>query len=121
MSQSTTTSVKDFLPDNCFLNLQDDDINNTCYPTQESDHLRNEHLDLENVESASDSDGDSGSGENDGSFRTAFGRREDIECAKDVSEFFKTGCGCQSVKGKRLNNNFKSLLTLLNEMAHEIC
>ena len=79
MSQSTTTSVKDFLPDNCFLNLEDDDnetldlmtdVNNTYYPTPESEHLRNEHFDLENVESASDSDGDSGGGEDDGSFRT---------------------------------------------------
>ena len=130
MSQSTTTSVKDFLPDNCFLNLEDDDnetldlmtdVNNTYYPTPESDHLRNEHFDLENAESASDSDGDSGGGEDDGSFRTVFERREDIEYAEDVSEFFKTGCGCQSVKGKRLNNKFRSLLTLLNKMAYEIC
>ena len=77
MNQSTTTSVKDLLPDNCFLNLEDDDnetldlmtdVNNTYYPTPESDHLRNEHFDLENVESASDSDGDSGGGEDEDSF-----------------------------------------------------
>ena len=65
MSQSTTTKVKDFLPDNCFLNLEDDDnepldlmadVNNTYCPTPTSDHLRSEHFDIENVKSASDSD-----------------------------------------------------------------
>ena len=67
------------------------DVNNTYYPTPESEHLRNEHFYLENLKSASDSDGDSGGGEDDGSFRTVFERREDIEYAEDVSDFFQDG------------------------------
>ena len=31
---------------------------------------------------------------------TVFDRREDIQLSEDLSEFFKTGCGCKSIKGK---------------------
>ena len=33
---------------------------------------------------------------------TEFERREDIAYFEDVSDFFKTGCGCHSAKGKHI-------------------
>ena len=105
MSQDTTTSVRDFLPDNCLLYLEDDDnealdlvtsVNTTYYSTTNSSLY-----DLENFEK-SDSDSDSYSDSNSETVVTEFERREDIAYFEDVSDFFKTGCGCQSAKGKHI-------------------
>ena len=110
MSQNTTSSVRDFLPDNVFLNLEDDDndtldlvtdVNDSYYSSTNTDHLINQQFDLENLESAGDSDSDSGG---EAEVGTVFERREDIAYSEDVSEFFRTGCGCQSVKGKKKKN-----------------
>ena len=69
MSHSTTSSVGDFLPDNCFFNLGDDDndtldlvtgVNYSYDSSTNTVHLINEQFDLENVKSAGDSDSDSG-------------------------------------------------------------
>ena len=108
MSQNTTSSVRDLLPDNCFLNLEDDDndtldlvtdVNDSYYPSTNIDPVTVQFDDLD-IENAGDSDSDSAAsgGETEGG--TVFDRREDIQLSEDLSEFFKTGCGCKSVKGK---------------------
>ena len=67
MSQSSTGSVRDYLPDNCFLNLDDDDEGTLNLVTKFTDTYFNRplpenELDRENSsDSSSDSDSDSDS------------------------------------------------------------
>ena len=107
MSQNTTSSVRDLLPDNCFLNLEDEDnatldlvtdVNNYFYSNTNEQPVIDD-LDSEN---AGDSDSDSGSTVSDTRDGVVFERSEDIALTDSLSEFFRTGCGCHLVKGNDL-------------------
>ena len=107
MSQNTTSSVRDLLPDNCFLNLEDEDnatldlvtdVNNYFYSNTNEQPVIDD-LDSEN---AGDSDSDSGSTVSDSGDGVVFERSEDIALTDSLSEFFRTGCGCHLVKGNDL-------------------
>ena len=90
MSQSTTSSVRDLLPDNCFLNLEDEDnatldlvtdVNNNFYSNTNEQPVTDD-LDFEN---AGDSDSDSGSTVSDSGDEVVFERSEDIALTESMS------------------------------------
>ena len=106
MSQNTTSSVRDLLPDNCFLNLEDDDndtldlvtdVNDSYYPSTNIYPVTVQFDDLD-IENGSDSDSDSAAFGDETKGGTVYDMREDIQLSEDLSEFFKTGCGCKLVK-----------------------
>lgn len=114
MSQSSTGSVRDFLPDNCFLNLDDDDEGTLNLVTQFTDTYFNRplpenELDLANLsDSSSVSDSDS-----DGNVDVPFDLRgEDVKFDSDVQRFRETGCGCQLDDG-RILCDFYSMKTVI--------
>ena len=96
----TATSGRDFLPDNCLLNLEDDDtldlvtdVSTAYYSTTNNYSL----YDLENLEK-SDSDSDSNSDSNREKVATEFERREDIAYFRDVSDFSRLAVAASQLK-----------------------
>ena len=96
MSQFSTGSVRDFLPENCFLNLDDDDegtlnlvsqFTGTYLTRQPSEN----ELECGDAGDSSASDTDSDSGSVNVPFEL---RDEDKKFDNDVQQIRDSGCGC---------------------------
>ena len=102
MSQFSTGSVRDFLPENCFLNLDDDDEGTLNLVSQFTDTYLTRQPSENELEcgdagdsSVSDTDSDSGS------VNVPFELRdEDKKFDSDVQLFRDSGCGCRLDDGK---------------------
>ena len=93
MSQLSTGSVRDFLPENCFLNLDDDDEGTLNLVSQFTDtyltrQSSENELECGDADDSSSSDTDSDSGCVNVSFEL---RDKD----SDVQRFRDSGCGCR--------------------------
>lgn len=90
MSQSSAVSARDLLPDNCLLNLENDDDDTVNLVTDVDDMfyktLSSQSFDEEpNNESANHID-----------FEL---REEDVKLDDETSSFLKNGCGCKYADG----------------------
>ena len=91
-------------PDNCFLNLEDDD-NATVDLVTDLNNYFNENtnnqpvVDIDSKKAVDSDDSDSDSTVCDSGDAVVFERSEDIELTDSQSDFFRTGCGCHLVKG----------------------
>ena len=102
MSQSSTGSVRDFLPDNCFLNLDDDDEGTLNLVTKFTDTYFNRPL-PENELDRANSDDSSSDSDSDSDVDVPFDLRgEDVKFDSDLQRFRETGCGCQLDDGRIL-------------------
>ena len=102
MSQSSTGSVRDFLPDNCFLNLDDDDEGTLNLVTKFTDTYFNHPLPENELDQANSDDSLSDS-ESDSDVDVPFDLRgEDVKFDSDVQRFREMGCGCQLDDGRIL-------------------
>ena len=103
MSQSSTGSVRDFLPDNCFLNLDDDDDEGTLnLVTKFTDTYFNRPL-PENELDRANSDDSSSDSDSDSDVDVPFDLRgDDVKFDSDLQRFREAGCGCQLDDGRIL-------------------
>ena len=100
MSQSTTNSVRDFLPVDCLLNLEDEDFSALNSITEVNDlfHVHSEinNVDNDNVESDNDNHIDV---DLDQELMRDLRDYDKIDIA-ETEQFFDQGCGCKLLNGE---------------------
>lgn len=111
MSQSTTQSVRDLLPDHCFLNVDDDDfvllneitdVEDSFFP--KNSQVEENDLQCENSDSSSDCDNEyhelSETGVEAVDVAHHFDyREEDLADIHQTETFLGEGCGCKLFNG----------------------
>lgn len=111
MSQISTASVRDLLPENCCLNLEDDDEGTLNLVTEFTDSYLTHELknsDYSGSDSSCDSDGnisenghENGSSDDDVSVPFDV-RAEDHKYDDEVSQFRERGCRCRLDNGEMI-------------------